>query len=165
MKRMQIAMASLILALLVLSPALAADKAKKEKKNKPVATPGVAAAMSGLKGVKLTDDQKEQVKKIGEAHNEKITAVQMKIEAAEPAAAKKAREEAKAAGKKGKELQAAIKAAGGELTKEQKQAMKALQEERKAVMKEIKDAVLAVLTEDQRTALLASKPMKKNKDK
>jgi hypothetical protein len=165
MKRFQIAMASLLLALLVCSPALAGDKAKKEKKDKPAPMPGVAAALGTLKGVKLTDDQKEQIKKIGESFNDKLTAAQAKIDAAEPEAVKKAREEAKAAGKKGKELQAAIKAAGGELTKEQKQARKAIQEERQAVMKEIKDAVLAVLTEDQRTALLAAKPEKKKKDK
>lgn len=165
MKRMQIAMASLVLAMLVCSPVLAGDNAKKEKKAKPAATPGVAAAMSGLKGVKLTDDQKEQVRKIGDSFNEKLVAINTKIDAAEPPAVKKAREEAKAAGKKGKELKEAIKAAGGEPTKEQKQAMKGLQEERKTVMKEIKDAVLAVLTEDQRTALLAAQAGKKNKNK
>jgi hypothetical protein len=166
MKRMQIAMASLVLALLVLSPALAA---KKEKKNKPAALPGVAAAMGTLRGVTLTDEQKEQVKKIGESFNEKIVAVKAKLDAAEPAEVKKVRHEAmvkaKAEGKTGKELRAAVKAAGGELSKEQRQALKDIQQERQAVMKEMKDALLAVLTEDQRAALLAAKPMKKKKDK
>lgn len=168
MKRLQMIVAVLLM-VLVASPALAEDKAKKEKKAKQAPMPGVAVAMGVLRGVKLTDEQKEKVTKIGESFNEKIVAINTKLAAVEPAEAKKARQEAmakaKAEGKQGKDLRDALKAAGGEFSKEQKEAMKAVQEERKAAMKEMKDALLAVLNDDQRAALSTPAPEKKKKDK
>ena len=169
MRRVSIAMAGLMLALLVLSPAVAADKAKKEKKAKPAPMPGVSAAMGLLRGVTLTDEQKEKVKEIGASFNDKLVAIQAKT-GLSPEAKKERAEalaKAKAEGKTGKELREAVKGIG-EPSKEQKAAMKEVMEERKAIAKEMKDALLAILTDDQRAqvqAKAAPKKEKKNKDK
>ena len=171
MRRVSVAMAGLMLALLVLSPVMAADKAKKEKKAKPARMPGVAAASAALRGVTLTEEQKEKVKEIGTSFNEKLVAIQAKMNDGISPEAKKQRAEAlakaKAEGKTGKELREAVKGIG-EPSKEQKAAMKEVMEERKAVAKEMKDALLAILTDDQRAqvqAKAAPKKEKKNKDK
>ena len=94
---------------------------------------GMRGGMFGLRGLNLTDAQKEQIRQIHEAN--KPTEAQM----AEFRAMHDARKN------------------GGEITAEQREAMKAGREQMRAKHESIRSQILAILTPEQRTQLEAQK--------
>ena len=94
---------------------------------------GMHRGMFGLRGIELTDAQKEQIRQIHEAN--KPSESQM----AEMKAFRDARK------------------AGGEITEAQKEQMKAFREQMRAKHESVKAQILAILTPEQRTQLEANK--------
>lgn len=94
---------------------------------------GMRGGMFGLRGIELTDAQKEQIRQIHEAN--KPSEAQM----AEMKAIRDARK------------------AGGEITDAQKEQMRAYREQMRAKHESVRAQVLAILTPEQRTQLEARK--------
>ena len=94
---------------------------------------GMRGGMFGLRGIELTDAQKEQIRLIHEAN--KPSEAQM----AEMRALKDARK------------------AGGEITEAQKEQFKAMREQRRAKFEVVRAQILGILTPEQRTQLEAKK--------
>jgi Spy/CpxP family protein refolding chaperone len=116
MKHVLKTMIVLALVVAVAAPLSAADDAKEKKKpRKGQGNPAVAAMMTKLKAVELTDDQEAKIKEVAASFTGKFKDAQAKLSEvlgpdqrkARADAMKKARED----GKKGKELQEAAYAA------------------------------------------------------
>ena len=94
---------------------------------------GMRGGMGMLRGIELTDAQKEQIKAIRQAN------------------------------KPGEETMALMKSirearkAGGTITEEQKAQLKSFRDDRKAKMQGVHEQIMAVLTPDQKTQLEAKK--------
>ncbi len=154
----------LTLAVLIATPALAADK-KKKKKKKGRKTP---TAVKVPKGIELTAEQKKQVAAINKEFGPQLAAVQKKINTVITPEQKKARsaaaKKAKADGVKGKAARAAINAALN-LSADQKTKMKELAKERQAVQKAARAKFAEILTAEQKAKLPKKKGKKKKKKK
>jgi len=167
MKRALSVLSVVMLAVLVAANADAADK-KKKKADAKKGPSGLQLAQRLLKDIELTDEQKEQVEKIGQQYVAKLAAARKAISEAVPADVRKARAEAlkaaKAAGKKGKQLREAVDGAVT-IPEAVKQAVQEAQEGMKATLSEFRTAVIGVLTEEQKAKLpKQGKGKKKKKD-
>jgi hypothetical protein len=140
----------LVMALLIASPLLAADKKRGAKKAPPC--PAAQRAEKMLEGVTLTADQKAKLAEVTKECGPKLAECMKKMNVLTPDQ-KKAQEEAtkaaKAAGKSGKELFAAV-AASVKLTDEQKAKMAEARKEMAPIEKDLREKVLAILTDDQK---------------
>ena len=154
----------LTLAVLIATPALAADK-KKKKKRKGRKTP---VAVKVPKGIELTVDQKKQVAAINKEFGPKLAEVQKAVNGVirkeQRQARNAANKKAKADGVKGKARQAAIQAALN-LSDEQKAKMKELTKKRQDVQKAARAKFVEILTDEQKAKLPKKKGKKKKKKK
>jgi len=153
----------LTLAVLIATPAMAADKKKKKKKGRKA-----PVAVKVPKGIELTADQKKQVAAINKEFGPQLAAVTKKINTVITPEQRKARnaanKKAKADGVKGKARNAAIQAALN-LSDEQKEQMKVLTKERQAVQKAARAKFVEILTDEQKAKLPKKKKGKKKKKK
>ena len=154
MKSRVIRVVALLLVAAVASPLMAAPNKDKKKKGKAAKCPSSKI----VKGVKLTDEQKEKIKKITAEHKGALKGTKVGFTAEQRKARAEAIKKAKAEGKKGKDLKAAADAAA-KLTDEQKAAAK----KAASSAKEYRVAILAVLTAEQKASLKRAKKPKGEK--
>jgi len=149
----------LTLAVLIATPALAADKKKKGRK--------APIAVKVPKGIELTADQKKEVAAINKEFGPKLAEVQKKIRSVITPEQRKARsaasKKAKADGLKGKAARAEVQAALN-LTDDQKTEMKDLNKERQGVLKAARAKFVELLTDEQKAKLPKKKGKKKKKE-
>lgn len=152
-----------VLAMLLVSPVLAADKAKKKKPRKRPA-PG-AQLFQVSKKIKLDDKQKEALAALRKEYAPRVKEAFAKIGAvmtperrkAAAAALKKARDE----GKKGKELRKA-RLEALKLSEEDVKQLKSAQAELAKLRKEIQGKIRGLLTDEQKEQIKSKrKPRKK----
>ena len=154
----------LALAVLIAAPLSAADKKKKKGKKERKAPAAVSARL--LKGLELTDEQKEQVAALNKEYGPKLADLQKKLALSpeQRKAGAEARKKAKEDGTKRKEAAKAV-AAALNLSEAQKEAQK----ERQALTREIRGKFVALLTPEQKAKVPggkkgAKKGAKKNTD-
>ncbi len=147
MKSVALALCSLMLALVVVAPLNAADKAKKKEAKQAKHDP-VSQIMAKLEGVELTADQQTKLKELTTALAPKLKDAQQKAHLTKEQAAtrKELVAKNKADGLKGKQAKQALDAAL-KLTKEQQEGAAELHKLRQ----ELNNGVFALLTEEQRT--------------
>ena len=141
---------TLVVALLITCPALAAGAKCDTKKAAPC--PAAQRVDKMVQGLTLTDDQKTSLADVKKEYGPKLMAALKKMDVTTPEQKKacaEATKEAKAAGKKGKELAEAGKAAVT-LTDDQKTQLADAKKEMKALEKELRAKVMDVLTPEQK---------------
>ncbi len=153
---------AIAIALLVTVPTVAQEK-KKARGNRLSTVAQAMMRMEKLhdviKGLDLTVEQKEELKKLHEDHGPKMKEMFGKLEdivtEEQVATAKAAAEKAKEAGKKGRAFFAAVESSI-KLTDEQKKKIDELGKEMLVVQRATVKAVTAILTTEQKTKLKAT---------
>ncbi len=160
-------LSGLLLAVALVCPSLADDKA--EKANKPDRQKGKDKAEQVIAGplaaqlakANLTDEQKQELNEIKKRYADKVAAARKAVGEAVGKDARQARAaalaKAKAEGKKGAELKAAVNEAFP-LTDEQTKAVADAQVQMKQVQTDLRKELLAVLTDEQKESLGLNKP-------
>ena len=169
MRTARIALA-IALALLVTAPTVAQEKKKKARGGKlsPVAQAMMRMQKlhNVLEDLDLTDEQKEEHKKLHEANGPKLKELMEKlgkiVTEEQTAAAKAAAEKAKEAGKEGRAFFAAVEASIT-LTDEQKKEVNKVGEELLIQQREMVKAVRKMLTDEQKEKLTAAMAPAKKK--
>ncbi len=154
---------ALVVALLIASPLLAADKKKDATKDSGI--PYFKQIDRTLKPVTLTDEQKSKLDTLEKEYEPKLKDAYAKQDVLSPEqkkAGEEAKKAAKADGKKGKELNAAVAAAQKE-TDDQKKQEKEANKQRLAVEKELRGKVMDLLTPEQKAQIDTAKGKKSDK--
>jgi Spy/CpxP family protein refolding chaperone len=157
---------TLLAALLIACPVLAADKccpAKSCSAKKAPACPAAQRIDKWTAGLTLTDDQKASLTELKKEYGPKLMAAMKEFNVRTPEqnkAAAAAVKEAKAAGKTGKELHQAVDAAVT-LTDEQKTKLADAKKGMQALDKELHQKVFSVLTPEQKEQLKKAHKAKK----
>ena len=144
---------TLVVALLITCPALAAGKKCEVKK--AAACPAAQRVDKMVQGLTLTDDQKASLTAVKKEYGPKLVAAIKKMDVKTPDQKKAfaaAAKEAKAAGKTGKDVSQAANAAVT-LTDEQKTQLGDPKKEIGALEKALRKKVMAVLTPEQKQEL------------
>ena len=153
----------LLVALAVITPTFADDKAKKGKKKK-----SAPAAIKVPGGVTLNEDQRAKLAALNKELGPKLAACRKEAAGIITADQKKARaaalKEAKAAGKKGKELREAAEAAF-KVSEDQKTKQAECKKAMGALQKEVRAGLAAILTDEQKAKLRAGRKGGKKGDK
>ena len=145
----------LLLALAVITPTFAADKANKAKKKKPA-----AVAVKVPKGITLNEDQRGKLAALNKEFGPKLAACRKEAAGIITADQRKAQaaaiKEAKAAGKKGKEIREAAEAAAN-ITEDQKTKLADCKKAMGALQKEIRAGLAGILNDEQKAQIKAGK--------
>ena len=153
MKKTLTILTACVLAVSLVTPAMAADKKKKK----------APTAVRVPKGIELTADQKTKVEALNKEFGPKLAECRKKAASIITADQKKARagavKKAKADGKKGKEVQAAANAAVA-ITDDQKAQQTECKKAMGALNKEIRTQFAALLTDEQKAKLKGGKKKK-----
>lgn len=167
MKRFSLIVMVLLFALV--STSLFAEDQPKKKKKQPNRAQA-RAVMGMVKGLELTEEQKEKLaaiqKEVGPEISELMKAQRGLVSKEQQAKAMEAVKAAKEEGKKGKELMEIRNEALG-LSPEQVAKQKEIQEKMQALRKSVQEKVMSILTDEQKKQLKAKggdKKKKKNAD-
>jgi len=150
---------ALALAVMLTAGALAQEKQKKKKGKGPQLNPVTMAMLKfartheALTKVELTDEQKEELKKLHESMNPKMEAVMKKIKEIvgeeEMKIAEEARKKAKEAGKTGRQVGVAIEKAVN-LSEEQQDKLAVIGKEVNGIHRAMIKKVNTMLTDEQK---------------